>query len=226
MMAIKMVALLPMKGNSERVPNKNLKLFSGKPLYHIIVKTLTKSKYINQIVVDTDNEGIKNDIKTNFKFIDIIDRPDEIKGDFIPMNSIIAYDITQLNSDYFIQTHSTNPLLTVETIDKAIEFFISKLESFDSLFAVTRIQSRLYWKDGKPINHDPLELLRTQDLEPLFEENSNFYIFSRSSFFNTCNKRIGLKPIMFEIDKIEATDIDEPQDFLIAEALYNHLRRR
>lgn len=225
MTEIKIVALLPMKDNSERVPNKNLKLFAGKPLYHTIVNTLVKSKYIKQIIVDTDSEIIKNDLARNYKFIDIIDRPAEIQGDFIPMNSIIAYDISQLNSDFFIQTHSTNPLLTSETLDMAIEIFFNKRETYDSMFAVTRNQSRLYWKDGKPVNHNPSELLRTQDLEPIFEENSNFYIFSKVSFLNAGNRRIGLKPMMFEVDKIEATDIDDPQDFVIAEVLYNQLLR-
>lgn len=222
---INIVALLPMKGNSERIPNKNLKSFAGKPLYHTIVDTLVTSKYIKQIIVDTDSEAIKADIIRNYKFIDIINRPAEIQGDFTPMNSIIAYDISQTNSEFFLQTHSTNPLLTIESLDKAIEIFYDHKTTHDSLFSVTRIQSRLYWKDGKSVNHNPNELLRTQDLEPIFNENSNFYIFSKLSFSNAGNRRIGLRPLMFEVDKIEATDIDEPQDFIIAEALYNQIRQ-
>ena len=85
------------------------------------------------------------------------------------------------------------------------------------------MQTRLYKADGQAYNHNPEELLRTQDLEPLFEENSNFYIFTKESFLNSGKKRIGIKPFMFEIDKIEAVDIDEPQDFVIAESLYKLL---
>ena len=84
-------------------------------------------------------------------------------------------------------------------------------------------QTRLYWKNGTAINHNPSELLRTQDLPPVYEENSNFYIFSKDSFNNCGNNRIGLTPQMFEIDKIEAVDIDNPHDFIIAENLYNFL---
>lgn len=223
---MKIVALLPMKGNSERVPNKNLKDFSGKPLYHRVMETLLSSSFINYVVVNTDSEAIKSDISKNFDDrVIVIDRPVEIRGDFVSMNKVIECDINNVVADIYLQTHSTNPLLKTESIDKAIEKMISLLEekSLDSVFSVTKLQTRLYKGSGEPFNHNPEELLRTQDLEPLFEENSNFYIFTKESFFNSGEKRIGLKPFMFEIDKIEAVDIDEPQDFIIAEAIYKLL---
>jgi CMP-N-acetylneuraminic acid synthetase len=111
-------------------------------------------------------------------------------------------------------------LLRPETINKAIEAYFSDLNKFDSLFSVTRMQTRFYWSSGKSVNHNPQELLRTQDLPPIFEENSNFYIFSKTSFLNAGNNRIGLKPQMFEMDKLEAIDIDDPEDFELAEILY------
>ncbi len=156
----------------------------------------------------------------NFPFIEIINRPPELQGDFVSMNNIIENDMSIITSDYFLQTHSTNPLLTTETLDKSIETFFDNKEIYDSLFSVTRLQSRFYWETGEPINHSPNELLRTQDLNPIFEENSNFYIFDRESFRKAGNKRIGLNPLMFEIDKLEAIDIDEIHDFTIAELLY------
>lgn len=219
-------ALLPMKGNSQRVPNKNMKDFGGSPLYHAIVKSLLNSKYIECVVINTDSKIIAEDAKENFgdKII-IIDRPVEIQGDFVSMNDIIAYDLSKLQGDYFLQTHSTNPLLKSETIDKAVEKYfegLKNLENFDSVFGVTRVQTRFYDKNAKAINHNPNELLRTQDLEPMYEENSNFYIFSKESFKNANNKRIGLKPQIFEVNKLEAVDIDEPEDFIIAELLYKN----
>jgi CMP-N-acetylneuraminic acid synthetase len=223
---MKIVALLPMKGNSERVPNKNLKDFSGKPLYHRVMETLLSSRYINYVVVNTDSEAIKSDISKNFdNRVIVIDRPVEIRGDFVSMNKVIECDIKNVDADIYLQTHSTNPLLKTESVDKAIEKMISvlKKKSLDSVFSVTRLQTRLYKVSGEPFNHNLEELLRTQDLEPLYEENSNFYIFTKESFFNSGEKRIGLKPFMFEIDKIEAVDIDEPQDFIIAEAIYKLL---
>jgi N-acylneuraminate cytidylyltransferase len=212
-----------MKGNSERVPNKNMRHFGGAPLYHAVMKSLLASKYIDYVVINTDSKIIAKDAKENFgdKVI-IIDRPIEIQGDFVSMNDIIAYDLTQLEGQYFLQTHSTNPLLKTETIDGAIEKYFKNLEQFDSIFGVTKVQTRFYDKDAKPVNHNPQELLRTQDLEPLYEENSNFYIFSKESFENSGQKRIGLKPQIFEVNKLEAVDIDEPEDFILAELLYKN----
>ena len=215
----KIVSLLPMKGNSERVPNKNLKIFNSKPLYHSIVNTLLESKYVTDIIVNTDSEKIKKNIKDSFPQIKIIDRPKEIQGDFISMNKIIANDISKIDSDFFLQTHSTNPLLKASTIDNAIEEFFKNLKTYDSMFSVNSFQSRFFYKNNKPINHNPLELIRTQDLDPIYEENSNFYIFSRESFIKSNQNRIGLKPYLFPTDKIESIDIDDLNDFKIAESL-------
>ena len=221
---MKITALLPMKGHSERVPNKNMKSFANKPLYHFVMQTLISSKYIDDIVVNTDSDIIKKDIKENFDSVMIINRPHAIIGDSVSMNKIIAYDLSQLEGKHFLQTHSTNPLLTPNTLDKAVEQYFNKLDTYDSLFSVTKVQTRLYWENGKPINHDPQELQRTQDLPPVFEENSNFYVFSRNSFENAGERRIGTKAQMFEMDKLEAIDIDEPKDFILAELLYKRTR--
>jgi CMP-N-acetylneuraminic acid synthetase len=223
---VKIVALLPMKGHSERVPNKNLKSFHGKPLFNKIVETILASKYIDRVVINTDSKLIKEKALKSFgEKVLIIDRPENIQGDFVSMNNIIDYDIKTLNSyTHFLQTHSTNPLLKTETIDNAIEKYFKVIENsaFDSLFSVTRFQTRFYWKTGEPVNHNPDELIRTQDLPIMYEENSNFYIFSRDSFLNNGEKRIGKRPFLFEMDKIEATDIDNPEDFIIAEKLYTY----
>jgi CMP-N-acetylneuraminic acid synthetase len=168
-------------------------------------------------VVNTDSPEIAENIRQNFDRVKIIDRPNEIRGDFVSMNTIIAYDLSQLPAEYFLQTHSTNPLLSTETIDEGIELYFHNLGMYDSLFTVTRHNARFYWSDGRPVNHNPQEMLRTQDLPPLFEENSNLYIFSRESFRQSGNRRIGLRPFMFEINRLEAIDIDEEEDFLLAE---------
>ena len=213
-------ALLPMKGNSERLINKNLKSFNGLPLYHSIIYSLLAISAIDKIIINTDSEEIKNDALNNFSFVKIIDRPVEIQGDYVPMNKIIEHDLNIVDGEHFIQTHATNPLLEPETVHRAIERYFNSLANCDSLFSVTKLQTRLYCKDGSPINHNPSELLRTQDLPPVYEENSNFYIFSKDSFRRAGNNRIGLNPQMFEVPKLEAIDIDEPEDFVLAETLY------
>ncbi|HEB7717508.1 TPA: acylneuraminate cytidylyltransferase family protein, partial [Campylobacter coli] len=166
---MKINALLPMKGYSERVKNKNMKDFNGFPLYHAIMKVLLESSYIDKILINTDSEVIASDVYKNFDYerVIIIKRPKEIQGDFVSMNDIIAYDLIQCDGEYFLQTHSTNPLLKTSTIDLAIEKFFDNLDVYDSLFSVTKVQARFYDKNAKAINHNPEELLRTQDLESM-----------------------------------------------------------
>jgi len=216
---MEVIALLPMKGHSERVPNKNVRDLCGKTLYHWVLRSLLDSKYVKQVIINTDSDRIAKDALRHFDRIIIINRPQSIRGDLVSMNNIIAYDLLQTEGEHFLQTHSTNPLLTTESIDKAIETYFNGLNEYDSLFSVTRHQVRLYWQDGRPINHNPDELIRTQDLEPVYEENSNIYIFSRTSFARSKNKRIGLHPQIFELSKLEAIDIDENEDFRLAEMI-------
>lgn len=218
---MKVNALLPMKGHSERVPKKNLRNFAGRPLFHCIADVLEKSNLIESIIINTDSREIANNAKKNFSKVIIHERPEAIRGDMVPMNDIIADDLENSDNDIFIQTHCTNPLLTVNTIESAIKFYFDNLERHDSVFSVTKVQTRLYDELGKPVNHNPNELLRTQDLPPLFEENSNFYIFNRETFIAAGHKRIGLSPKMYVVDPLEAIDIDDETDFIIAELLYD-----
>lgn len=222
---MKVAALLPMKAHSERVPSKNMRSFEGRPLYHYIAQILEDSLLVDQILIDTDSEVIANDARKYFDKVTIIDRPVNLRGNLVAMNDIIAHDINVTEAEHFLQTHSTNPLLTKKTLEQAILKYFGQLPEYDSLFSVTKIQSRLYWETGDPLNHDPQELLRTQDLPPLYEENSNLYLFSRTSFVAAGNSRVGLRPRMFVMSKIEAIDIDDEEDWQIAEALYD-LRRK
>jgi CMP-N-acetylneuraminic acid synthetase len=213
-------ALLPMKGHSERVPNKNMRLFAGKPLYHSVASILQRSDFIERIIINTDSPEIAEDASRHFSKVKIVWRPEELRGDFVPMNDIIAHDLSVSNSEHYLQTHSTNPLLTMGTLNTGIRKYFASLDRYDSLFSVTKMQTRLYWQDGQPVNHNPQELIRTQDLPPVYEENSNFFIFSKQAFAAAGNKRIGLTPLMFTMDKLEAIDIDEEVDFMLAQTLY------
>lgn len=209
-------ALVPMKGHSERIPNKNIRLLAGKPVFHWIVESLCKSKYIDEIIIDTDSKEIAKSATTNFN-VKILERPECLLGDMVSIQPLIEYDISQTNSEYFLQTHSTNPLVTSDTIDKAIEVFFSE-NIHDALFTVTPTKTRFYWPNGTGINHDPKQLIRTQDLEPIYEENSCLYIFSKTTNRKTGN-RLGANPKMLPIDRLEATDIDDIEDFYWAEYL-------
>lgn len=212
-------ALVPMKAHSERVPRKNVRKFNGKPLFHWILNTLDAADSIDQIIVNTDSSRIANEAPELFD-VHIIDRPEDLRGDHVSMNKILLYDVTQTESDLFLQTHCTNPLLRPETIDQAVEAFV-KDDNHDSLFSVTALQTRLWDGDAVPINHERDELLPTQELPPVYEENSNLYIFTQASLEQREN-RIGDNPMMFEMNAEEAIDIDEMIDFKIAEFLHRH----
>jgi len=220
----KIVALVPMRHHSERVPGKNYRLFVQRPLYHHIAATLFACPMITEVVIDTDSETIKQDVIKEFPKVRLIDRPHHLRAETIPMNDVLLHDVSQVDADYYLQTHSTNPLLTKETISKAIKTFLENHSMYDSLFSVTKYQVRLWDKFSRAINHNPEILLRTQDLEPVFQENSCLYIFSRETLEKRHN-RIGEHPLLFEIDRIESWDIDDQLDFEIAELLYLKYRK-
>lgn len=211
-----------MRHHSQRVPGKNYRLLAGKPLFHHTLETLLAVPEIAEIVVDTDSEPVMDGLRQYFPQVPIIDRPEHLRADNVPMNDILIHDTAQVSADFYLQTHSTNPLLRPETISRAIQSLLTNYPTYDSLFSVTRLQTRLYFQDGRAINHDPAVLIQTQDLPPVYEENSCLYIFTRENLLNR-HHRIGETPMMFEIDVDEAWDIDEELDFAIADFL---LRRK
>jgi CMP-N-acetylneuraminic acid synthetase len=216
---MEIVALLPMRHHSERVPGKNYRPFAGLPLYHHILRTLLSCKSIAHVVIDTDSPIICREVALRFPQVQLVERPQSLRNGETPTNDILLYDISLRDGEFFLQTHCTNPLLRPETITRAIDTFFSNYPTFDSLFSVTRLQTRLWDQKGRPLNHDPDVLLRTQDLPPVYEENSNLYIFNRQTLEKRRN-RLGNRPLMFEIDRLEAWDIDEELDFTVAEFLY------
>jgi CMP-N-acetylneuraminic acid synthetase len=208
-----------MRHQSERVPGKNYRTFAGEPLYRRIVRSLLECPVIAEILVDTDSPVVLEDASRNFPQVRLVERPEFLRDGRIPMNDVLLYDVQQINADFYLQTHSTNPLLRSKTISHAIELFLPQHPVYDSLFSVTRLQSRLWDALARPINHNPAVLLRTQDLPPIYEENSCLYIFTRENLEKRHN-RIGERPLMFEIDSVESRDIDEELDFRVAEFLY------
>jgi CMP-N-acetylneuraminic acid synthetase len=212
------VALVPMRHHSQRVPGKNYRLLAGKPLFHHIIETLLAVPEIGNIVVDTDSNEVMDGLKRFFPSVIIINRPESLRPDDVPMNEILIHDTGQVQADFYLQTHSTNPLLKADSISKAIQLLITNYPNKDSLFSVTRLQTRLYDKEGNAMNHNPTELIQTQDLPPVYEENSCIYIFTRENLLAK-RHRISNKPLMFEIAAAEAWDIDEELDFAICDFL-------
>lgn len=223
-MTDRVVALLPMKANSERVKSKNFRNFAGRPLYQWMLSTLIDMDEIDAVVINTDAEaelaehGIDSFARSGK--LKLRCRPEEIRGDHVSMNLVIADDVANVPADIYLMTHTTNPLLSADTVRKALAAYRAAVAQgrTDSLFTVNCVQTRFYRDDGSAVNHDPDNLIRTQDLEPWFEENSNLYIFSAKSFSAT-GARIGCNPMLFETPKLESLDIDEPDDWALTEAV-------
>ncbi len=215
------VALMPLKAHSARVAGKNFRALGGRPLFRWMLDTLLSIPGITRVVINTDarellrEHGLVEGGRTTIR-----DRKRELCGDFVSMNLILEDDLAAVPAEVYLMTHVTNPLLSAATVERAIGKFLeaSAGGTADSLFSVTRYQSRFYDADQRPVNHDPQNLIRTQDLPPLFEENSNLYLFTAASIAAS-GARIGLRPLLFETPALEAIDIDDEQDWRLAEAL-------
>ena len=221
----RIVALVPMRHSSERVKGKNYRPLGGKPLFHHIVDTLRAVPEVSEIVIDTDSPLISEDVAAAFPEVRVLERPEHLLGGEVPMTDVLAHDISVVEGDLYLQTHSTNPLLKPATVQAGLRAFLDAGDAYDSLFSVTPLHTRLWSPAGEPLNHDPNVLLRTQDLPPVMEENSCLYLFEGELLERT-GRRIGERPLLFPIEGDEASDIDEESDWRVVEALYDYMHGR
>ena len=223
MTKLNIAAIVPMRHSSERVPGKNYRNFAGKPLFYYVTKCLLDCEAINLVVIDTDSDVIIEKANELFgKEVKILRRPEHLKDGNIPMNDVLLNVLNQVPADIYLQTHSTNPILSSKTVNDAVNKFLEVYPMFDSLFTVTERYTR-YWDSlARPINHNQNILLRTQDLPPIFEENSCLYLFTKEVLEKKHN-RIGDRPYMFTMPEIESQDIDVELNFKVVEFLYKEL---
>ena len=217
----KVVALVPIKEYSGRLPKKNFKIFNGNYLFHEILNKLNSIDCVERIIVNTDSDLIKSETEIYNK-LSIIDRPESISANDITANTLIKHDLELIEGTHFLQTHVTNPLLSIKTIENAIKTYFESLPKFDSLFSVEEIKKRVYDNKGNALNHSNQVLAQTQDLPSVLVENSNLFLFSRDSFKNNGFSRIGRKPQPYPMNKLEGIDIDYEEDFKLASLLFNH----
>lgn len=214
---MKVVAIVPMKLNNRRLPQKNTKEFTnGKPLCYYILNTLLTIKQIDEVYVYCSNPDIQEFIPNGVKYLQ---RSTSLDQDTTKMNEVLVAFAKEVEADVYVMTHTTAPFISEESITKGIEAVCS--EKYDSAFAAKKLQDFL-WKDGKPFNYKLDNIPRTQDLPALYEETSGFYIY-RSDVITKMGRRIGEKPFIVEVGEIESVDIDEKEDFMIADAIFNHL---
>lgn len=214
---MKTVAVVPMKLNNRRLPQKNTKPFTnGNPLCYYILSTLIKVENIDEVYVYCSNPDIKEFLPEGVKYLR---RSESLDQDTTKMNEVLSCFANDVDSDVYVMTHTTAPFIKPESIKKGLDAVLSG--QFDSSFAAKKVQDFL-WKDGKPFNYELNNIPRTQDLPALFEETSGFYIYKKDVIKNL-NRRIGNSPFIVEVGEIESIDIDEREDFLIADAIFNHL---
>lgn len=217
---MKIVAFVPMKLNSERVKNKNIKEFdNGKPLCSYILNTLKKVKNIDEIYVYCSDEKIKKYIPKGIKYLK---RSEELDGQKVKINEVLKAFANDVDADYYLLTHATAPFISKETMEKGVE--VIKEGKYDSVLTVSKIQEFL-WKDNKPFNYSLDSIPRTQDLDPLYAETCGLYIYSKDLILKQ-NRRIGDKPYLLEISKIEALDIDTEDDFFVSNAVSSKLEEK
>lgn len=214
---MKVVAIVPMKLNNRRLPQKNTKSFTnGKPLCYYILSTLMKVDNIDEVYVYCSNPDIQQYIPEGVKYLQ---RSVGLDKDTTKMNEVLKCFADEVFADVYVMTHTTAPFISKESIEKGLSVVLSG--EYDSSFAAKKLQDFL-WKDGKPFNYVLDNIPRTQDLPVLYEETSGFYVY-RNEVINMYNRRIGDKPYIVEVSEIEGVDIDEAEDFMIADALYNYM---
>lgn len=214
---MKIVAVVPMKLNNKRLPQKNTKTFTnGYPLCYYILSTLLSVEKIDEVYVYCSNPKIKHYIPVGVKYLS---RSSALDQDTTSMTDVLSCFSNDVPADIYVMTHTTAPFISCDSINKGLRAVLSG--EYDSSFAVKKVQDFL-WLDGKPINYQLDKIPRTQDLPPIWEETSGFYIY-RSEIMTNLLRRIGNKPYMVEVSEIESIDIDEPDDFIIADAVYNYL---
>ncbi len=214
---MKTVALIPIKLHSSRLPNKNIKpFFDGTPLMTFIQKTCLASRLIDEVYIYCSDESVRPYVVEGVKFLK---RPEYLDFDTCRANDIIREFMKTVDADIYINAHATSPFAKPETIDDCIANVSSG--KYDSAFCASSLQVFL-WLNGNPVNFDPDICPRTQDLPLTFAENSIAYVFTKETF-TKYGRRVGIKPYIHEVGKIEAVDIDYPEDFMIADSVYRSM---
>lgn len=215
---MKTIAFVPIKMNNERLPGKNTKkLSNGKPLISYILNTLLTVDNIDEIYVYCSNKDIKRYLPDGVKFLQ---RSTRLDSSTISFNEVLTSFADDVDADIYVLTHATAPFITKESFEKGIAAV--KSGKYDSALSVEKLQEFL-WKDGKPFNYNPINIPRTQDLQPYYMETCGMYIYT-ADLIKKEKRRVGNSPYLVEVSKIEACDINNPEDFIVADALASHVR--
>lgn len=217
---MKVVGMIPVKLNNERVPGKNLKRFSdGTPLIKFIQKALIGAKYVDEIYVYCSNNEVCDYLEDGVKYLS---RPEFLDTSAANCNDIIREFIKEVKADIYVVSHVTGPFTRSESIDECIKQVQSG--KYDSAFLAKRMQEFL-WSNGTAMNFNIQHFPRTQDLTPIYSEAPGAYVFNKETF-EKYDRRVGIKPYIHEISEVESRDIDYPEDFEIANAIYMSMLKK
>jgi len=212
---MKTVAFVPIRLNSKRVKNKNLREIQGVPLLKYILSSLRSVGNIDEVYVYCSDQAIKDLLPDGVNFLT---RDSQLDGDYVKGEAIYRSFVNEVEADVYVLCHATSPFLKADSIEDAVAQV--RTGDFDSAFSAHRIQT-FCWYEQEPINYSLNDIPRTQDLEPIYEETSGFFIFKKELLLEK-SRRIGDKPYIKELSFIESIDIDTEEDFEIAQAVANY----
>lgn len=211
---MKIVAIMPIKLNNERCPGKNTRILGSKPLLAHELDNLKKTGLCDSINVYCSDDAVVPFIPEGVHFVK---RPEFLDLPTSNFNQIFNNFMNTVDADIYVYAHATAPFITADTMIQCIEAV--KSGEYDSAFCASKIHTFL-WKNGEPLNFDASNLPRTQDLEPIYQETSGVYVFTKDVYLKY-GRRIGMRPFIKEVSFKETVDIDNPEDFDLAEALVN-----
>lgn len=211
---MKIIAIMPIKLHNERCPGKNLRLLGDKPLLQHELNNLKLTGLCDSINVYCSDEAVIPFLPVGINFVK---RPKYLDLPTSNFTQIFDSFLETVDADIYVYAHATAPFITVETMQQCIDAV--KSGGYDSAFCAVKLQDYL-WQDGEPLNFDASNLPRTQDLKPIYQETSGVYVFTKE-VYQKYRRRIGKKPFIKEVSFKEAVDIDNPEDFELAEVLMN-----
>ncbi len=209
----------PIKMNNERLPNKNILPINGKPLCQYVLEELKKSANGQDVYVFCSDERLEEYLPEGVRRVP---RPRELDTFQAKITDVCAVFADTMDADIYVYVQVTSPFLTSRIISEGLEAVRSG--KYDSALSVKRLQDFL-WMDGKPFNYDPADIARTQDLTPFFQETGGVYIYTRE-LITQHRRRTGFTPYLVETSEIEAIDIDNKEDFELAQAVMGHQGNR
>ena len=219
---MKIVSFIPIKLNNQRLPGKNTMELDGRPLCDYLFETISSIDLIDEKYVYCSDDAIKPFIKPYEKNgISFLRRDKSLDGNMVKGLEIIDSFVKEVDSDIYVLAHVTQPFIKKETIEKGLDMVLNG--EYDSAFSAVLIQDYL-WRYGKPLNYNMKDIVRTQDLDPIYMETGAFFIFKKE-VFTKYGQRIGNKPYICETDQFEAIDIDTAEDFEFAKAVAPYVKK-